>query len=159
LAIRQLLRRWWLGKLGRPADLLTGVVSPDKDGRWAVVFAGDGLRPDEIHGWTLTDVVDRTSSAVAALYAQHPAVDGAELQLVIYPWEYDHGPIFDITGHPGAFVARDIQGSDVAVDGATLENLVTAIARLGPPVSEDSILRWGRPVALISVPPTSPLSG
>jgi hypothetical protein len=35
-------------------------------------------------------------------------VPDAELQLAIYPWGYQGGPIFDISGHAGALTALDI---------------------------------------------------
>lgn len=159
MAVGQLLRRWWLGKAGRPADLITGVAGPDKDGGWSAFFVSEGLEPAEVRGWTLTEVADRACAAVAALYAQHAPVDGAELQLAIYPWDYKGGAMFDVAGRQGEFAARDIQGSELAIEGATLEDLVAAIVRLGTPASEDSMLRWIRPIASIPVPPTSPVSG
>jgi hypothetical protein len=40
-------------------------------------------------------------------------LSGATLQFAIYPWDYAlNAPIYDISGTPGQFRARDIQGSD-----------------------------------------------
>lgn len=153
------LRRLWLGQAGRPAALITGVASPDKDGGWSVFFVGDGLEPPKVRACSLSEVTDGAAAAVASLYAAHPPVDDAELQLAIYPWDYRGGAILDITGERGSFSARDIQGSDLAVRGATLEDLVTAVERL-PEVSPDkAMFRWIRPIASLPVPPPAPLSG
>jgi hypothetical protein len=148
----------WQGKAGRPADLITGVVGRRKDGGWSAFFMSEGLAPADVRAWTLADVVAAADAAVAALYAQHPPVEGAELQLAIYPWDYRRGPIFDIAGEPGAFSARDIQGSDVEVRGATLEDLATAVEGLPGMKPNDAMFRWIRPIASLPVPPISPLS-
>jgi hypothetical protein len=153
------LRDLWLGKAGRPAALITGVVGREKDGGWSVFFISEGLEPAEVRAWTLTEVTDDASAAVATLYADHPTVDDAELQLAIYPWNYDGGPIFDIAGQQGSFSARDIQGRDLAVRGATLEDLVTAVERLPGVSPNDAMFRWIRPIASLPTPPASPLSG
>lgn len=152
------LRRLWLGKAGRPADLITGVVGLKKDGGWSVFFISEGLEPADVRAWTLTDVVDAAAAVVASLYARHPPVEGAELQLAIYPWDYDDGPIFDIAGQQGSLSARDIQGSDLAVQGATLEDLVTAVERMPGVPPNNSLFRWIRPIGSLRVPPASPLS-
>jgi hypothetical protein len=153
------LRRVLPGKAGRPANLITGVAGPEKDGGWSAFFISEGLEPAKVRAWTLTEVIDAASAAVATLYAGHPPVDDAELQLAIYPWDYDGGAIFDIAGQRGSFSARDIQGSDLAVRGATLEDLVTAVERLPEVPPNRAMFRWIRPIALLPVPPASPLSG
>jgi hypothetical protein len=44
------LRRWWQGKSGRPAALITGVAAPD-DGGWSIFFVSEGWnRPTSEHG-------------------------------------------------------------------------------------------------------------
>jgi hypothetical protein len=153
-----LLRRLLLGKAGRPADLITGVAGVEKDGGWSVFFISEGLEPAQVRAWTLTEVVDGAAAAVASLYAKHPPVEGAELQLAIYPWNYRGGAIFDISGQQGSFSARDIQGSDLAVQGATLEDLVAAVERMPGVPPDKSMFRWIRPIASLPIPPTSPLS-
>ena len=72
---------------------------------------------------------------------------GRELQLAIYPWGYQRGPIFDISGHAGALTARDIQGSERSVSGATLEDLVAAVRQIPDLPADDSMFRWVRQVA------------
>lgn len=153
-----LLRRWWLGRAGRPAALITGIAGPEKDGGWSVSFVSDGLEPAEVRTWTLTEALDGAAAAVASLYAEHPPVEGAELQLAIYPWDYRGGPMFDVAGQHGSFTARDLQGSDVAVQGATIEDLVTEVERKPDVPPKNSMFRWIRPIASLPVPPASPLS-
>jgi hypothetical protein len=128
----KLLRRvmtWW----ELPTDdLITGVVGPEKKGGWSAFWIGDGACPRRVKAPTLTQVADQAASAVAALYARTSPIPGAELALAIYPWTHDGGPIliFDIDGYPGSFTARDIQGSDRMVNGATLEDLVAAVEHM-----------------------------
>ena len=96
-------------------------------------------------------------TVVASLYAGHPPVEGAELQLAIYPWHYDDGPMFDIAGQQGAFIARDIQGSDLAVQGTTLEDLITAVERMPDVPPDNAMFRWIRPIASLPARPVSPV--
>lgn len=138
--------------------MITGVAGQEEDGGWSVFFLGDGLEPADVQAWTLTEVIDRAVAAVASLYARYPPVDGAELQFAIYPWHYEDGPMFDIQGSPGSYRARDNQGSDLAVQGATLEDLVAAIARMPEVPPDNSMLRWIRSIASLPIPPDSPLS-
>jgi hypothetical protein len=158
VAVTSWLRRLWLGKAGRPADLITGVVGPEKDGGWSAFFLGDGLKPPEVRAWTLTEVADQAAATVASLYARHPPVEGAELMLAMYPWDFRGGAIFDVTGEPGSYSARDIQGSEALVHGATLEDLVSAVERLTDVPRNRSMFRWIRSISSLPVPPTSPLS-
>jgi len=151
----KLLRRALVGKDRRPAALITGAVGPEeKKGGWSVVWAGDGAWPPRVYAPTLTQVADQAGSAVAALYALAPPIPGAELQLAIYPWSYDGGPVFDIDGHSGSFTARDIQGSDLTVNGATLEDLVAAVEHMPDIPAGHSMFRWIRQIA--SLPEASP---
>lgn len=138
--------------------MITGVAGPEMDGGWSVFFISEGLEPADVRAWTLTEVIDSAAAAVASLYAKHPPVDGAELQLAIYPWNFDDGPILDVAGKQGSFSARDIQGTDLAIQGATLEDLVTAVERMPGVPPDNSMLRWIRPIASLPIPPTSPLS-
>lgn len=151
-----LLRRLLAAKERRPAALLTGVAGPGKQGGWSVSWAGDGAHPPRIHAASLTEAAGQAASAVATLYARHPPVVGAELQLAIYPWGYHGGAMFDITGHAGAFTALDIQGSGRSVTGATLEDLVDAVRSITDIAQDDSMFRWIRQVAALQVPAVSP---
>jgi hypothetical protein len=124
----KLLRRALGGKDRQPAALITGVIGPaEKNGGWSVSWAGDGA-------W--------------------PPIPGAELQLAIYPWNYRGGPMFDIDGHPGSFTAHDIQGSDLTVYGATLEDLASAVEHMPDIPADDSMFRWIRQIT--SLHGTSP---
>jgi len=153
------LRHLLLGRAGRPAALITGVVGHDEDGGWSVFFVSEGPEPAKVRAWTLTEVIDGASAAVVTLYAGHPPVDDAESQLAIYPWNYEGGAMFDIAGQQGSFSARDIQGSDLAVRGATLEDLVSAVERTPGVPANNAMFRWIRRIASLPSPPTSPLSG
>ena len=152
----KLLRRvltWW----ELPTDaLITGVVGPEKKGGWSAIWVGDGACPRRVKAPTLTQVADQAASAVAALYARTSPIAGAELQLAIYPWTYGGGPIFDIDGYPGSFTARDIQGSDRMVNGATLEDLVAAVEHMPDIPIDHSMFRWIRQIASLPVPEVSP---
>jgi hypothetical protein len=145
------------GKKRRPATLITAVAGPDTDGGgWSISWAGEGVWPPRVRAGSLTEAADRAASAVAALYARYPPLPGAELQLAIYPWDYRGGPMFDITGQAGALRARDIQGSDRSVSGATLEDLVDAVRDMPGLPGDDSMFRWIRPVASLPLEPTAP---
>ncbi|HEX4059652.1 MAG TPA: hypothetical protein VHY58_01410 [Streptosporangiaceae bacterium] len=148
----KLLGRLLGAKERQPADLITGVAGPGKKGGWSVVWAGDGSWPPRVHAETLTQAADQAAEAVTALYAQVPPVDGANFQLAIYPWDYQGGPMFDVSGGAGAYTAHDIQGSDQSVSGATLEELVEAVHRLADVPDGGSMFRWIRQVATLPLP-------
>jgi hypothetical protein len=147
LSMRNPLRRVTGSKERQPSALITGLVGPDKKGGWSVSWAGDGACPPDIHAISLTEAADQAAFAVAALYARYPPVAGAELQLAIYPWDYRGGPMFDIAGQAGALAARDIQGSDRSITGATLEDLVEAVRQMPDIPEGQSMFRWVRQVA------------
>jgi hypothetical protein len=148
----KLLRRVLGGKERQPGAFITGLIGPAKKGGWSVSWIGDGVWPPPVQAASLTQAAEQASAAVADLYARYPAVPGAELQFAIYPWDYKGGPIFDIAGSAGDFTARDIQGSDRSVAGATLEDLVDAVRRMADIPADDSMLRWTRQIASL---PTS----
>jgi hypothetical protein len=151
----KLLRRALGGKDRQPAALITGVIGPaEKNGGWSVSWAGDGAWPPNLHAPTLTQAAGQAAAAVAALYTAAPPIPGAELQLAIYPWNYRGGPMFDIDGHPGSFTAHDIQGSDLTVYGATLEDLASAVEHMPDIPADDSMFRWIRQIT--SLHGTSP---
>lgn len=152
----KLLRRLLAPNDRPPGPLITAVAGPDKKGGWSVSWVGDGAQPPSIHAASLTQAAEQAASAAAALYAQYPPVAGAELQLGIYPWRYEGGPMFDITGQAGALTARDIQGSDRSVSGATLEDLVEAVRQMTDIPRDDSMFRWVRQIASLPLPAVSP---
>ena len=152
----KLVGRWLRGKERQPASLITGLAGPDKKGGWSVAWAGDGACPPRVHAETLTQAADQAETAVAALYASFPPVADAEFQLAIYPWAYQGGPMFDISGDAGAFTAHDIQGGGQSVSGATLEDLVEAVRQLADVPDDDSMFRWIRQVATLPLPAQPP---
>jgi len=141
------LRRLLAGKSGWPDKLLTAVVGLDKGGGWSVIWVGDGKWPKEMQAWTLTDLVEQASTAVADMYAQFPPVNGAELQFAIYPWDYDHGPIFGIEKQGSLFIARDELGGGHELQAISLERLISAAE---PRFRDDSMFRWSRPIELLA---------
>jgi hypothetical protein len=152
MKLRVLVRRVLLGKRAVPADLITGIVGPEAEGDWCVFWAGDGASPSTVRALSMTQVIDEAASEVAALYARHPQVSGAELQFAIYPWNYRGGPIFDITARPGLFTAHDKLGSDQEFQAATLEDLIVAVEKTRGVGAEDSMFRWVRPIASLPLP-------
>lgn len=132
------------------ADLITGTVSRTEDG-WLVLWWGDGATPGELTAPSLTEATSQASSAVAALYAASQPLPGAVLQFAIYPWD-DSGEaalIYDISGGPGRFIARDMQGSERVLEGGALEDLVRRAEEL--PEAMTSMFRWIRPVAELPI--------
>jgi hypothetical protein len=146
------MRRLVTSKERKPSALITAVAGPAKKGGWFVTWTGDGVWPPAVQAASLTETANQAAAAVAALYAGYPAVPGAELQFVIYPWGYKSGPVFDITGDAGSLTARDIQGSGLSVSGATLEDLVEAVRRLPDVPDDNSMFRWIRKVASLPLP-------
>ena len=144
VAMKPWLRRLLMGKTSVPAKLLTGLVGPDKNGGWSVSWVGDGVSPNEVRAWTLTQVVDDATAAVVDIYARFPPIETAELQFAIYPWNYDGGPIFEITKRGSEFTAHDTMGSDRTIRAASLEGLVEAIA---PDADDNTMLQWIRAVS------------
>jgi hypothetical protein len=152
----KLMGRLLRTKERQPTSLITGVAGPDKKGGWSVTWVGDGAWPPRVHAETLTGAADQATAAVAALYAGSAPVADAEFQLAMYPWDYQGGAMFDVSGDAGAYTARDIQGSDESVCGATLEELVEAVRRLADAADGDSMLRWIRQVATLPLPAPPP---
>jgi hypothetical protein len=144
-------RRFLGAKQQTPADLITGSAAPVKTGGWRVSWAGDGDLPGTVQAPSLTEAADEAAAAVATLYGQYPPVPGAEFQLAVFPWRYRGGPMFDISGHSGAFTARELDGERV-LTGATLEDLVEAVRSIEDVPEEHSMFRWIREVQSLSIP-------
>jgi hypothetical protein len=147
------------GLPGRPdiprGDLLTGLIGPEKDG-WSVMWVREGKAPRTLRAPTLTAVAELAAAAAARLWHDRVPSPTAELQLVIFPTRYDHGPILEIGGAPGAFAATDPQ-TRMTVRGATLEDLITAADTATGSATSQFMLRWARPIA--ALPPSIPSCG
>jgi hypothetical protein len=103
--------------------------------------------PPEFKGRSLTAVTDRAAAQVTAMYSGKPQGADAELQFAIYPWEGNPGNvILDITTSTNGLVARDIQGTEIAVEGASLEELVQKGETMLPNPKE-AMFRWIRRVS------------
>jgi hypothetical protein len=131
---------------GRLSNLVTCVVEREGES-WRVSWASDGRVPPEVKGHSLTAVTDRAAAQVTAMYSGKPQGADAELQFAIYPWEGNPGNvILDITTSTNGLVARDIQGTEIAVEGASLEELVQKGETMLPNPKE-AMFRWIRRVS------------
>jgi hypothetical protein len=139
-------RGWRTAPSGPQPGLITGLAGPRKGG-WSVSWVCAGRAPDRIHAPSLSGAADAASAAVADLFGGRAADADTEFQLALYPWPYHGGPIFEITGAPDGFTARDGAAS---VHGATLEDLLAAAQRL--PAGHGAMFRWTRPVSALPPP-------
>jgi hypothetical protein len=131
---------------GPQPGVITGRAGPRKNG-WSVTFAGAGRVPAPVHAPSLSLAAAVASATVASLFARGTVGAATEFRLAIYPWPYRDGPVFDITGTPGGFTARD---GATSVQGATLEDLLTAAQRM--PAGHGAMFRWTRPVSTLPPP-------
>jgi hypothetical protein len=131
---------------GRLPDLVTCVVEREGDA-WDVVWASEGRTPDNFKDHSLTSAADRAAASVAAMYSGESQTSGAELQFAIYPWKGNPGKvILDITPDAKGLVARDIQGTEITIQGTSLEELVQR-AETMVPNPNDAMFRWIRRVS------------
>lgn len=129
--------------------LLTAVVGPCENG-WDVSWTGDGRSPRRLSAVTLTEVTDQAAAAAVQLYMRHPAeAADADFQIALFPHDYDKGPIFDISGAPGAFTATDKSSGDT-LSGTTLEELFEAADSASDLRTGDYMFHWNRPVTTLS---------
>jgi hypothetical protein len=140
--------RGWRGPApaGPLPGLITGLAGPRKNG-WSVTWVGAGRVPAPVHAPSLSLAATVAAGAVASLFAHGTTGAATEFQLAIYPWPYHGGPVFDITGAPGGFTARN---GATSVPGATLEDLLTAAQRM--PAGHGAMFRWTRPVSALPPP-------
>lgn len=137
-------------------DLLTALIGPRRSG-WDVTWVGDGRLPRHLAAATLTEAADQAAAAVVRHYLRHPAsAVAAEFQIALYPHPYTNGPIFEISGGSGMFIA-DATESSTVLQGATLEDLVTAAESASDLRPGNYMFRWLRPVSALS--PLPPRSG
>jgi hypothetical protein len=112
-----------------------------------VLVAGD-IEPKDLHAATLTEAVGQAAAVVVELYAGYPPNPVAELQLAIYPWKYHMGhPMYDISIGRDGFTAHGLQDQVPPIEGATLEELVTAAEHARGAGIDHCMFRWIRPVA------------
>ena len=136
-------------RLAVPASdsaLLTGIIRPGSPG-WLVSWVTHGRSPRRLRAATLTSAIEQASEQAAKLYRHRPTMSDTELLLAIFPGPYKGGPIFEISGEPGHFTARDTRGSRT-VHCATLEDL--AAARAEAMTGGQCMLVWKRPLAELS---------
>lgn len=131
---------------GRLPDLVTCVVEREGEA-WEAVWASDGRLPENFKDHSLTAVADRAAASVAAMYSGESEAASAELQFAIYPWKGNPGKmILDITREAEGLVARDIQGTEITIQGVSLEDLVQKAETMVPNPS-DAMFRWIRRVS------------
>lgn len=132
----------------RLASLVTCIVIRERDDEpWTVTWASDGRTPPDFSDVSLTGATERAANEIALLYTGKKEAGKAELQFVIYPWPGNPGAvILDISGAPGRFEARDIQGTEISFEAESLEGLVAAAQRFVPDISK-AMFRWIRRVS------------
>ena len=131
---------------GRLPDLVTCVVEREGEA-WEAVWASDGRLPENFQDHSLTAVADRAAASLAAMYSGESEAASAELQLAIDPGKGNPGKmILDITREAEGLVARDIQGTEITIQGASLDELVQKAETMVPNPSE-AMFRWIRRVS------------
>lgn len=134
--------------------LVTALIGPREEG-WDVSWTGDGRCPRRLSAATLTEITDQAAAAVLQLYARDPAeATNADLQIALLPHDYSKGPIFDISGGPGAFTATD-KFSGRILHGRTLEDLLDAADAANDSPTRDYMFHWIRPVTALSLGPSA----
>jgi hypothetical protein len=100
---------------------LSATVEEGEEG-WRVSWFGDGkTQPPEFEGAGLTEVTDLAATAALAMYAVGPRPLGAMLGFAISPLKVGKkGVLYDVSGGPGHFKARDMQGSHQEVESRRL---------------------------------------
>ena len=138
---------WFKRAFGPRLDnLITCVVDREGD-TWDGVWISGGRVPASLKDHSLSAVADKAAASVAALYSGEAQAEKAELLFAIYPWEGNPGKvILDVTSDGEGLVARDIQGTEITIRGASLEDLVQKAETMVPNPSE-TMLRWIRRVS------------
>lgn len=136
----------------RPPDtgawsLSAYVEEEEEEEGWRVTWFGETkTEPPELEAASLTEVTDIAATAALAMYSLGPKPPGAVLGFAIYPRKAGKkGVLYDVSGGPGQFKARDMQGSHQEVEAADLEQLVEAVRQNAG--ADIAMLRWVRPFA------------
>jgi hypothetical protein len=139
---------------GTGAQLLTALIGPCEKG-WDVSWTGAGRGLPRLTAATLTEVADQATAAAAQYYSSRPAQTAdSEFQIALFPYYYTKGPIFDISGGPGAFTATD-KTSVRELHGATLEDLLRA-ASASDLQAGKYMFHWTRPVTALPTGTSAP---
>jgi hypothetical protein len=118
---------------------------------WRVTWFGNsGNQPPDFEAANLTEVTDVAATGALALYAAGPRPLGAVLAFAIYPRKPGKkGVLYDVSGSPGQFKARDMQNMAHQVDAANLEELIEAVRQQAG--ADIAMLRWVRPFAELPI--------
>jgi hypothetical protein len=141
----------WLLTLipSRAAPALTALVARCENG-WDVSWTGDGPSPRRLSAATLTEVTDQAAAVAVQYDLGRPAsANDADFQIALFPHNYTKGPIFDISGGPGAFIATD-KFSGRTLHGSTLEDLLQAAEEASDLRAGEYMFHWTRPVTALS---------
>jgi len=139
--------RWFKEAIsGRLSILITCVIEREGES-WTVSWASEGNVPKSFNDHSLIAAADRAAAQVAAMYSGRAQASDAELQFAIYPWEGNPGKvILDITTAAAGLVARDIQGTEITIQGKSLDELVQKGETMVPNPRE-AMFRWIRRVS------------
>jgi hypothetical protein len=128
------------------ARSLTCMLTADR-GVWAISWLSDDKKkePPEFEAASLTEAADQAATAALALWSTLPFIPDAELDFAIYPRRRGEiAAIYEISGRPGDFTAREFQGRNREVRASSLDGLVEAVQEPG---GDMAVLRWVRPFA------------
>ncbi len=126
-------------------DLSTWTITRTDEGLWEAFGIDSAAVVAKDVG--LSNVILALENAERSRYSEAPNWEIAELQYAIYPWKQAGNVqyIFQVNKTDEGYTARDIQGSDLAVTGNSLEDLIAQIQRkIGDP--ETAMLQWVKPV-------------
>lgn len=123
----------------------------EEEACWRVTWFGNRRNePPDFQAASLTEVTDLAATAALARYVAGPQPPGAVLGFAIYPRKSGKtGVLYDVSGRPGQFEARDVQASARQVQAASLEELVEAVRQQAG--ADIAMLRWVRPFAELPV--------
>ena len=120
----------------------------ERDGSgWSLAWVSEGKVPRDFSDPSLSAVVHKATSEIAALYSGKREAAGAELQFAIYPWKGDAGKvILDLSRDGSRLTARDIQGTGITFQSESID-AVPADAERYLPNPYEAMLRWILPIA------------
>jgi hypothetical protein len=136
---------------GSDRDLITAVIGPRESG-WHVTWATKGRGLHRLAAATVTEVTEQAAAAAVQHYLRTPArlrATHTDFQIALFPHDYTDGPIFDISGEPGALTGSDTS-SGQQLHGATLEDLLEAAESASDLRAGHYMFQWIRPVTALS---------
>jgi hypothetical protein len=129
-----------------PADprSLSATVE-EQDECWHVTWLGERNELPDLEAASLTEATDLAAKMAQALDTARGRPSGAVLSFAIYPrGAGNNALVYDVSGGPGQFKARDTQDSGQQVHAANLEELVAAARHQA--WTDYAMLCWVRPL-------------